>query len=77
MPSAVTQMQHNLIQASNGRQESGGLFADVPVGRAMKSVTSDMPPLGQLTVDRVRRGGGRQIMEERGVEHRHMRDIGQ
>ena len=33
--------------------------------------------VGDLPVDRVGRRGGRQIVEERGVEHRDVRQVGQ
>jgi hypothetical protein len=75
---AVTQMQHNLIQLrQRPAQEGGGLFADILVRRAVKSVPADAPFLGQLVVDCVSRSGRRQVVKERCVEHRDMRDIWQ
>ena len=74
----VTQMQHNLIQSlPRSAQEGRGLLADVAMRGPVKSVPPDMPLLRQLAIDRVGRGGSRQIVEERGVEHRDMRHIRQ
>ena len=44
---------------------------------AVESVTPDVPLRGDLAVDGVGRRGGRQVVEERGVEHRDVRQVGQ
>ena len=74
---AVTQMQHNLVQfRQRPALEGGGLFADILVRRAVKSVPAGVPFFGQLVVDCVSCRGRRQVVKERCVEHRDMRISG-
>lgn len=43
----------------------------------METVTPDLPPLGDLAVDRVSGCGSGQVVEEGGVEHRDVRQVRQ
>ena len=75
---AVAQMQHDLVQRCQRHvQKLRRLLADVLVGGAVKPVPADVPLRGEVPVDGVRRRRGRQVVEERGVEHRDVRQIGQ
>ena len=51
--------------------------ADVLVRRAVKAVAANVPLRGDIPIDGVRRGRGRQVVEERGVEDRDVRQIRQ
>jgi len=77
-PTRRCRVQHDLAQRFQGSlEEHGGLLADVLVRRAVKAVAANVPLCGDIPIDGVRRGGGRQVVEERGVEHRDLRQIGQ
>ncbi len=72
---AVSQVQDDLLHlcrvaTQHGRRQPG----DVLVRGAVEAVPPDLLFGGHRPVDRVGRGGRRQIAEERGVEDRHLRD---
>ena len=43
----------------------------------MEAVAANVPLLGQFPVDRIRRGSGRQVVEEGGIEDRDVRQVRQ
>ncbi len=70
-------MQHDLIERLDrgGLEEMRGLLADVLVRCAVKAVAANLPAAGQIPVDRIRRRRSGQVVEERGVEDRDVRQV--
>ena len=75
---AVADVQHDLLEAfgrlADDVRNHGG---DELVAGAVGAVTADMVLVGDLLVQRVGAGGLRQLEEEGGIEHEHLRDIRQ
>ena len=65
------------VDSSGDAEELRGLLADVLVRGAVEAVAPDVPLRGDVAVDRVRRRRGGQVVEERGVEHGDVRQVGQ
>ena len=66
-----------LSDSSGVCQERRRLLADVLVRGAVEPVAANVPLPRDIPVDRVGRRGGRQVVEERGVEDGDVRQVGQ
>ena len=76
--SAVADVQDDLLEAFGGLADhlrNDG--ADILVGGAVGAVTTDVILLGDVLVQRVGAGFGRQLEEEGGIEHEDLRHVRQ
>ena len=71
-------MKHDLVNRVQwDAEELSGPVAHEFVRCAMESIPSNPPSRGQFPVDRIGGRGSRKVVEERRVEHRDMRHVGQ